>query len=177
MRDTFSPHADGVRMHLRAGEASLLRSLLDELQSLLDDRLSDDAVVQRLFPATVTGDDEADREVRDLVHGNVQDGKVAAARQVQDLLGPEDERAVTAVLRDEEPVLVLGVLNDLRLALGARVGDEHLLGTDLDAVPPRELALMQLMSHLAAWQEELLGVLDPASLGFYDDFDFDDEDD
>ena len=177
MRDTFAPHADGVRMHLRADEASLLRSLLGELRTLLDDRIADDAVTQRLFPATVTGDDDADREVRDLVHGNVHDTKVAAARQVQELLGSDDGRAVTAVLRDEEPVLVLGVLNDLRLALGARVGDEHLLGTDLDAVPPRELALMQLMSHLAAWQEELLGVLDPASLGFYDDFGFDDEDD
>ncbi len=71
-------------------------------------------------------------------------------------------------LVEEEPVLVLGVLNDMRLALGARVGLDHVELRDL-AVDEDTAGSLAVMDYLAMWQEQLLSVLDPPSTAHYDD--------
>lgn len=60
-------------------------------------------------------------------------------------------------------LLVLGVLNDVRLAIGARVGIERL---DRDAVDPdgEDGYRLAVMDHLGMWQELLLAVLDPPAV-------------
>jgi hypothetical protein len=56
---------------------------------------------------------------------------------------------------DDEPLLVLGVLNDIRLAIGARIDIEAL---DRDRVGEDDPVAFPLavMDHLGWWQEQLL---------------------
>lgn len=165
----FVPHDDGVRMQLRDEEVDLLRRLRDELQAVLQS--GDDAdVTGRLFPAAVTGDAEADDELRRLIHDDLLEGRLAA---LEDVLGYLDRatrqrRRQVVDLVDEEPAVVLGVLNDMRLALGARVGHDLVEGRDVLSREDPRLSTLVVMDYLAMWQEQLLAVLDPVATAHYD---------
>ncbi|HEY3682062.1 MAG TPA: DUF2017 domain-containing protein [Streptosporangiaceae bacterium] len=79
----------------------------------------DDPVLARLFPSAYTGDDEAAGEFRRFTEGGLRDGKRAAA----DLLittVPDHGGSVT--LTEEQGQQWLRALNDMRLALGTRLG-------------------------------------------------------
>lgn len=158
-----------MRWSLDEFEVELLRTLVDSLGEVLAGRDPRDAAVQRLFPATVVGDDEADAELRGLIHDDLAGVKRAGL----DALGAILDRAtrkggsLRIELSPEDTLLVLGVLNDLRLAIGARVGITEL---ERDAVDPESPLGYRLavMDHLGLWQELLLGIVDPESVRVHD---------
>lgn len=174
----FRRHGDAIRMELDPVEDRLLRDLRDGLRLTLADPDPDDAVVRRLFPAAVGGDDEADREVRELIHDDLLRNRLAGLDALVELLdrGRPHRRRLRVDLDPDDAALVLGVLNDVRLAIGARIGERALedvrdrwaddasaaaagpVGEDENAVA--------VMDHLAWLQEQLLAVLDPPSVTY-----------
>lgn len=170
MSAAFVPHGQGVRMQLRDEEVALLRRLRDELAAVLHGD-TDDEIVRRLFPAAVTGDDDADEELRRLMHDDLLQSRLTALDEVLAYLdrGQRVRRRLVVDLVEGEPVLVLGVLNDLRLALGARIGFDAL--EERGTFPPDDprVPSLAVMDYLAMWQEQLLAVLDPVSTSHYDE--------
>lgn len=167
---TFKRHGGRIRMELTAVEVELLTNLRDGLYATLEDGPDNDPARARLFPQAVTGDDEADRELRHLLHNDLLAAKLGALDELVRLL----ERGTTTRgrrrvdLTAEEAMLVLGVLNDLRLAIGARIGIEQIDRRALDA-DDEVVASLAVMDHFAWWQEQLLAIVDPASVTHYEE--------
>ncbi len=159
-------------MQLAGGEVDLLRSMRDGLRAVLSDGAPDDPVIARLFPTAVSDDSEADIELRRLLRDELLSARLAALDDLHALL--EQGRASRGGLRvdldAEQAVLVLGVFNDLRLAIGARVGIEQL---EREQLPSDEATTQRLavMDHFGWLQEQLLAVLDPPSVQLHHDGD------
>lgn len=158
-----------MRWTLGVGEVELLRTLIESLGRVLEGRDTSDAAVRRLFPATVVGDDEADEELRGLIHDDLAGLKRAGLDALTALLDGGERRGATlrVELTPDDTLLVLGVLNDVRLALGARVGIADL---DRDEVTPDSPIGQRLavMDHLGFWQELLLAIVDPPAVTIHD---------
>lgn len=146
---------------------ALLLRLLDDLDAAIDGP-TDDPVVQRLFPRAVEDEDDADAEFRMLLAGELLLERHEAIRACRALLEAGRRRpggpTVRLRLAGEEPTMLLQVLNDVRLALGARVGAEAVelrqlvAGDDVEA--HRALEAMDLL----AWcQMQLLEHIDPVA--------------
>lgn len=167
MGRTFKRHGEAIRGHLTPVEEELLRSARDQLRAALTSDDPSDPVVQRLFPSAVLGDATADQELRGLLRDELLGVRLAGLDAVVELLdrGSHHRHGLRIELRDDEPLLLLGVLNDLRLAIGARLGIEQL---DRAAVDPDDPIAYRLavMDHLAWWQEELLAIVDPAAVAW-----------
>jgi hypothetical protein len=157
-------------MQLEAVEVELLQSLQQGLRNTLEGGDHRDPIVRRLFPATVSDDDEADRELRGLIHDDLLRTRLEGLDTLLALLerGTRRGGSVRVELVEDEPMVVLGVLNDLRLAIGAQVGIEQLDRDELDPEDPVAYRVA-VMDHLAWLQEQLLHVLDPASTRVYDE--------
>lgn len=141
--------AGGVRLHFREEEVLLLRELLAELESLLED--PDDAAVRRLFPPA-HADRESEAQYRSLVRDQLVAGRSKALVTVRDTLGRE-------ALNAEEAEAWLRALNDLRLVLGTRLDvSEDVDWEDIDVHEPRgrDLAVYAYLSWL---QEQLIEAL------------------
>ncbi len=152
-------------MQLAAGEGALLRSMRDGLRAVLEDGAPDDPVIARLFPTAVSDDPEADTELRRLLRDELLTARLTALDDLHELFeqGQESRGGLRVDLDAEQAVLVLGVFNDLRLAIGARVGVEHI---EREQLPTDEATTQRLavMDHLGWLQEQLLAVLDPPSV-------------
>lgn len=169
MTPAFERRDDTIRMRLEAREVALLRRMRDELHGVLLEVPGDDPVRARLFPPAVTGDDEADTEVRGMIHDELLESRLAALDDLVGYLdrGQQRRGRVVVDLVEEEPAVVLGVLNDVRLALGARVGfDTVQAREDLD--DPSLQASLAVMDWFAMWQEQLLVAMDPSVAAHYD---------
>lgn len=114
-----------------------------------------------MFPRAVDGDDQADAELRALIHEDLAGVKLEGVRSLAALVegGTRRGRELRIDLDEDAALLVLGVLNDVRLAIGARVGIERL---DRDEVDPHgeDGYRLAVMDHLGGWQELLLMVMD-----------------
>jgi hypothetical protein len=156
---------DTIRLTLEGFEADLLRSLPEALHALLDDPDPGDPATARLFPACVDGDEDADAEVRRLIFDDLLHARLEALGTFAEVLarGRPRRGRVVVDLVGEEPGMFLGVLNDVRLTLGVRVGIEHLDRDEIDADHPAAQTLA-VMDHLAWMQEELLRAIDPPSV-------------
>jgi Domain of unknown function (DUF2017) len=113
-----------IRLQLEPIEADLLRSLFGELSEALDaDAVdSDDPVWQRLHPAGYRDDDAAAAEFRRLTEPALDTERVARLAQC---LADLEHGAVSGGLVEmdaEGGERWLKALNDLRLALGTRLG-------------------------------------------------------
>ncbi len=170
MSGHFRAHGDGVRMQLERIEVELLHSLQQGLRAALEGSDPADPVVRRLFPPTVGDDEEADRELRGLIHDDLLRQRLEGLDTLLGLLerGTRRGRAIRVDLAEEEPLVVLGVLNDLRLAIGAQVGIEQVDRERLDPDDPVTYRVA-VMDHLAWLQEQLLAVLDPESTRVHDE--------
>lgn len=157
-------------MQLDQVEVELLQRLQQGLTEVLEGADPADPVVRRLFPPTVGGDEDADRELRDMIHDDLLRQRLSGLATLLELLerGAHRGRSVRVDLDDEESLLVLGVLNDLRLSIGAQVGIE---GLDRDRLDPEDPATYRIavMDHLAWLQEQLLAVLDPEATRVHDE--------
>jgi Domain of unknown function (DUF2017) len=152
---------DRVRVRLAHDEVAILRGLPDQLRSVLAEG-GDEPVNQRLFPPAYldVADIEHDTEFHRLMHDDLVTEKLANLDLVTDTLarGSTSVRRWTVELTDEEASAWLGVLNDLRLALGVRLDITEDFDGDVDDTDPRAPAL-RLLSYLGWLEEQLLDAL------------------
>lgn len=171
MKRAFRRDGERVVAELTQGELNLLRGLQRDLRTLVDGGLDPtDPAVARLFPPAVG--DEVDQLSVDLLHASLLAGRLRGLDAVVEVLDrAESTRRRRVTLVDDEPALFLGVLNDLRLAIGARIGiatlDEH----DVEEADESLQYSLAVMHHLGMWVDDLVAVLDPAAAAWQDDYD------
>jgi Domain of unknown function (DUF2017) len=117
-----------------------------------------DPVLARLLPDAYTGDEEASSEFRRYTEQGLRSAKIAAARTVLATLPPSGGKVR---LSEPEAQAWLRALNDVRLALGVRLGiteepDEQ--EAELSPDDP-EAAYMWVFQWLAFLQESLVEAL------------------
>jgi hypothetical protein len=152
---------DRVRVRLAQDELAVLRGLPDQLRTVLGED-EDEPVNRRLFPPAYldVADIERDAEYRRLMHDDLVEEKLANLDLVTASLerGSASVRRWTVELTDEEAAAWLGVLNDLRLALGVRLDITEDYDGDVDDTDPRAPAF-RLLSYLGWLEEQLLDAL------------------
>ncbi len=170
----FTRRGNDVRMELEAFEVELLLDLRDGIRASLENPDVADPAMHRLFPPVVTGDELEDATARALVHDHLLEARLAGLDALGEILQRAEVRrggSRRTTLRDDEPSLVLGVLNDLRLALAARIGADRVRPTEVPDDDPRAHA-MAVVDHLAWLQEQLVRILDPEATAHQDDPEF-----
>jgi hypothetical protein len=143
----------GVRLHLQPQEVALLRELLDELETLLED--PEDPALRRLFPPA-HGDRESEEQYRSLVGDQLVAGRTKALATVRATIGRD-------TLDPDQADAWLRAVNDLRLVLGTRLDVSEEIdweAVDLQEPRGRELAVYGYLSWL---QEQLVDALQPPS--------------
>ena len=137
-----------VTLDLDETEATLLRSLLSEMQMLLEADVPDsDDVKTRLFPRAYESD-ENEQNFRDLTASDLSDVKLDTLRQVRDAVG--EEGAVRVDLEPDDVGAWLRLLTDLRLAIGVRLDvTEETMSREFDEDDPNAPALSVL--HWLGW--------------------------
>jgi len=152
---------DRVRVRLGQDEVAVLRGLPDQLRTVLGED-EDEPVNRRLFPPAYldVADIERDAEYRRLMHDDLVEEKLANLDLVTASLerGSASVRRWTVELTDEEAAAWLGVLNDLRLALGVRLDITEDYDGAVDDTDPRAPAF-RLLSYLGWLEEQLLDAL------------------
>ena len=152
---------DRVRVRLGHDEVAVLRGLPDQLRSVLGEG-EDEPVNPRLFPPAYldVADIEQDTEYHRLMHDDLVKEKLANLELVTGTLarGSTSVRRWTVELTDEEATAWLGVLNDLRLALGVRLDITEDYDGDVDDSDPNAPAF-RLLSYLGWLEEQLLEAL------------------
>jgi len=139
-----------VRLRLSRDERSLLAGLAEELRALLDGAPGDPSL-RRLFPPAYD-EDEDERAYRDLMGGELLDGRRAALDLVAETV---DRDRLSA----EEADTWLRALNDLRLVLGTRLDvQENTFAEEPDLNDPRGHALA-IYAYLSWIQEQLVEAL------------------
>jgi hypothetical protein len=116
---------EGISLRFSAAEADLLASVAIQIAELLagaDDRDGDPAL-ERLLPDGYRDNAENADEFRRFTQTELVDEKVAAALSIVDAVKPRTEKgAANVLLSAPESVAWLRSLNDIRLALAARLG-------------------------------------------------------
>ncbi len=166
MTPRFNRRRDGrLDLTLEAPEAELLRALPDQLRELYQgDR--DDPARQRLFPRAYLDptEEEAETQWEDLVHPELLADRLAALEQLSGALDGAErarrDRVVVHIPVDDAPAW-LSVLNDARLALGARLGVTE--DTDLSRLDPADADAAPKAAY--AWLTYLEGELVETLLG------------
>jgi Domain of unknown function (DUF2017) len=152
---------DRIRVRLGLDEVAVLRGLPEQLRAVLTEA-DDDPVNRRLFPPAYLEpeDGERDAEYRRLMHDELVQGKLANLEVVTGTLarGSSTLRRWTVDLSAEEAAAWLGVINDLRLALGVRLDITEDFDGQVDDDDPRAPG-MHLLSYLGWLEEHLLEAL------------------
>lgn len=122
----------------------------------------EDPVIARLFPDAYPDDDESAADFRRFTQERLVDGKHASAQAVLATL-PEDVGDDDVEINLDRPTALqwLGTLNDIRLALGTRLGIEQDDDAVWDALPaddPRG-TVHQIYQWLGWMQETLVAAL------------------
>lgn len=115
----------------------------------------DDPILARLLPDGYTDDDEAARDFRRFTEPGLRSAKLEAARTVLATVPPRGGRVR---LSTEQAEAWLRALNDVRLALGVRLGvtdDSDALSQDVGEDDP-EFAYIQVYQWLSYIQESLI---------------------
>jgi hypothetical protein len=118
----FRRKGDHLVARLVDAEASIVGLLLDQLEQLLTadpDDAGGDPVVERLLPPGHASDPDVATEYRELTESALREGKADDLALVRATLPPEGGE----IRLDEEQARAwLRTSNDLRLALGTRLG-------------------------------------------------------
>lgn len=162
MSARFQRQGDGVRVSLETAEVELLRSVPAELQTVLGGSSTDDPVYNRLFPSAYLDptEENAEQEWQELVHPELLRERLAALELVATSL----DRAVTKrgraelELAPDEVQAWMGVLNDVRLALGTRLGVTEAEAEEIDPSTP-DAAAHALYGWLTWLQNDLVETL------------------
>jgi hypothetical protein len=139
IRRPIRPLPDGdYALALDEAEREVLRRLARELRELVEDG---DVAVSRLFPAAHPDDPEANAEYERLVGDSLRAGRIDALDRI-------DATAQGERLAHADVEAWCGVLNDLRLVLGERLGvTEDVYEEEFDPRDP-ELALYGWLTWL-----------------------------
>lgn len=134
MRPFRATRSGELAARVEPAEAQILGLLLDQLEQLLradPDDVGDDPVVERLFPDGHRSDPEMAADYRDLTEASLRTGKADDLAVLRASLPAEggDVR-----LDADQAGAWLRTSNDLRLALGTR------LGISEDTEPPEDVA-------------------------------------
>lgn len=128
-RSVFKRERDGtVRVRLDRDEAAVLAQLGQQLRELLDEADPADPAVERLFPRAYLDptEDRAEQEWQAMAGSDLLASRLDALDRLLEDVGVESAGQQGGVVRfhldSEGEALWLGVLNDLRLALGSRLG-------------------------------------------------------
>ncbi|HVE98724.1 MAG TPA: DUF2017 family protein [Mycobacteriales bacterium] len=122
MARRFRRTRDGFDTRLDDLEAALLRDLAADLLTLLDlDPTEGDEVLGRLFPDGYADDPAAAADLRELIQDDLRDRKRAALRAISTSLADRDAKGRLTLDAETAEDWLTG-LNDLRLALGTRLG-------------------------------------------------------
>jgi hypothetical protein len=130
----FRRRGDELVARLVDAEADIVGLLLDQLEQLLSADPADtggDPVMARLLPPGHTGDPEIAADFRDLTEAGLRSGKADDLATVRATLPPEGGEVR---LDDDQARAWLRTTNDLRLALGTR------LGVTAETEPPEDPA-------------------------------------
>jgi hypothetical protein len=134
----------GIRVRLGAPEADTLASLVTDLVSALqpDGLAADDPVYRRLYPDGYQDNPEAADAFRSLTEQSLRDERLGRAEQcLAELAAGGSGRGKLDVTLDRSAAeRWLQVLNDMRLAIGTRIGiteddDFDFRPDDPDAMP------------------------------------------
>jgi hypothetical protein len=128
----FRRRGDVLVARLVDAESSIVGLLLDQLEQLLAADPEDsggDPVVERLLPPGHASDPEIAADYRDLTEAALRGGKADDLAVVRATLPPEGGEVR---LDDDQARAWLRTTNDLRLALGTR------LGVTADTEPPED---------------------------------------
>jgi len=162
----FTRRRDGrIDLTLDRAEADLIRGLPEQLLALYQGEPTDPAR-QRLFPRAYLDptEEEAETQWEDLVHPDLLAGRLAALQQLSASLDGADPARRDRIVVHIEPDDVnawLGVLNDARLALGARLGVNE--DTDVMQLDPSDPDAAGKAAY--AWLTYLEGELVETLLG------------
>jgi hypothetical protein len=141
-----------VELRLSRDERSLLARVVEELRALLEGDAGDPSL-RRLFPPAYDDEDD-ERAYRDLMGGELLDGRRAALELVAETVDRER-------LGAEEADTWLRALNDLRLVLGTRLDvQQDTFAEEPDYDDPRGQALA-VYAYLSWLQEQLVAALSP----------------
>jgi hypothetical protein len=174
----FRASSGGVTARFAAAQARIVRDLVGQVADLLGgertdagtgdlaaelglsdaDGLPEDPILARLLPDAYRGDPDAAGEFRRYTEIGLRDGKVAAAMTVLETLPAKGGRVR---LTEADAQAWLRALNDVRLALGVRLGvtDDFEADTrQVDASDPRS-AYIWIYQWLAYLQESLVDAL------------------
>ncbi len=146
-----------LRLRLEPVEVGLLLSLLDQLEAVIDDEAGNDPVRQRLFPSAYPDDPDAAAEYRALTESTLsveRTDRIGACRAELAQGGDVDLSA------DEVSRRWIQVLNDLRLALGTRLGVTENDRPDFDADAP-DAQIRTIYHWLTAVQDSVVAALLP----------------
>lgn len=148
MSAPFRRSGQGYAVALDPAIRSVVRSVLGEMRDLV--LLDDEASLRRLYPPAYPGDDDRDREYRELVHGDLLERRLTAIDTV--------ERTIDATtLTGEELEAWVGAINDARLVLGTRLDIDEDSGP-VPADHPEAVAheVYALLSELLYWAVEAI---------------------
>ena len=153
--------------------ADVVATMADDLRGLLvSGAPAGDEVVERLFPRAYLDptEEDAEREWEALAHPDLARGKIdalarlaATLRSASTVEGEHDaEDLVEARIGDEDAEVWLRALNDLRLALGTRLGVSEETDFDVDSESPAAawLQVYQLLTDVQGVLVEVLSGLD-----------------
>jgi hypothetical protein len=180
-----SVRGGGARAWLAAAEASLLRSLVGQVMSLVEpddlegpgqdedaelaaleamvhgpgaDKPPDDPVLARLLPDGYRDDPEAAGEFRKYTEPALRSAKHQAAQEMLDTLPEEGGRIQ---LTQDQALSWLKALNDVRLALGVRLGVTEEFEEQWGQLKPDDpqWSAFEVYAWLGAVQESLVQAL------------------
>lgn len=145
----------------RIPDADELASMvgLSEPTDLVDPVLPDDPVLARLLPDGYRDDPDAALEFRKFTESSLRSAKVQAARTLLETLPPSGGKIK---LSAEHAEAWLRSLNDVRLALGVRLGvteDLDELDSDVSLEDPRFAYILFIYHWLAELQDSLVTAL------------------
>jgi hypothetical protein len=121
----FKATPAGITVTFTHDEAEVLTDIARQLEALLAgyEDLAGDAALERLLPDGYRDNEEDAAEFRRFTQGELVDEKVAGARTIIESLTVRTVRGeVQLLLSAQEAFAWLRSLNDIRLALAARLG-------------------------------------------------------
>src|SRR6266516_768989 len=157
-----SVRGGGTRAWLAAAEASLLRSLVGQVMSLVEPEdgtdgtePGEDPVLARLLPDGYRDDPEAAGEFRKYTEPALRSAKHQAAQEMLDTLPEEGGRIQ---LTQDQALSWLKALNDVRLALGVRLGVTEEFEEQWSRLKPDDpqWSAFEVYAWLGAVQESLV---------------------
>ncbi len=138
------------------GTGDLLADLLDSADG--PTAPPEDEVLRRLLPDTYATDDHASAEFRRFTERGLRDGKAGDAKLVLDTIEQTESVADGIEIEPADQLAWLRSINDLRLALGTRLGveeDDHEYWDNLTEDDPRRITY-DLYDWLGYLQSALL---------------------